>query len=260
MSCKLPMPWGWFAAALLTVSVAVAQQNQRPDGSTYTPGTFYPPYSGGGGYYGGYGGGWGESGGTVAGNYLTGLSRTIRAQGQYNLDTSAATINLAEARKREIDNRKQWTNTYFEMRKINRAYRDAARRPRGTPETWVRLAQEAAPNRLSPGELDPVTGRIAWPPGLMGNEFKSDREKLDPLFADRALKHGAIGVETHARIRDNIDQMFANLKARIRQYNTNQYLASRNFLTSLRYEATLPTTGYAETASRAPVPPPVRAN
>lgn len=238
MSCKLAVHGGWLAAALLTVSVAVAQQNQPPTGRTYIPGTFSQPYySGGGGYYGGYGGGWGwgDSGGTVAGDYLTGLGRTIRTQGQYNLDTSAAAINLTEARKREINNRKQWTNTYFEMRKINRAYRDGERRPRGTPETWVRLAQEAAPNRLSPGELDPP-------------------------FADRALKQGAIGVETHARIRDNIDQMFANLKARIRQYGTKRYLASRNFLRSLRYEATLPTTGYAETASRAPLTPPVRAN
>ncbi|MCH8858930.1 MAG: hypothetical protein IID54_05035, partial [Proteobacteria bacterium] len=138
-----------------------------PRGDSYTPGTFNPPYYGGGHYGGGgYGGGgygyggWGNGGGTVAGNYLTGLGRAIRAQGQYNLDTSAATINLEEARTRQIDNRKLWTNTYFEMRKVNQASRDAERRPRGTPETRVRLAQEAAPNRFSPGELDPVTGVV----------------------------------------------------------------------------------------------------
>ncbi len=185
------------------------------------------------------------------------MGKAIRAQGQYNLDTSAATINLEEARTRQIDNRKLWTNTYFEMRNVNKAYRDAQRPPARSPETWVRLAQKTAPARLSTSQLDPVTGRIAWPAGLTGPAFKSDREKLDPLFADRALAHGAIGVETHAEIRQLVDAMLASLKARIREFNTDQYLASRNFLTSLRYEATMPTTGYAETASRAPVPPPV---
>lgn len=263
MSCKLPKPWGWLAACLLLVSSAAAQQSQPPAGNTYIPGTFSRPYYGGG--YGGYGGGgygyggWGFGGGTVAGNYYSGLGRAIRAQGQYNLDTSAAAINLQEARSRQLDNRKQWTQTYFEMRDINKAWRDKQRQSVESPEAWVRLAQRTAPSQLSASQLDPVTGAIAWPPGLDGPTFAGDREKLDPLFADRARAHGAIGVETHAEIRGLIDQMLAKLKDHIREYNTDQYLASRSFLTGLRYEATLPTTGYVETATREPVPPPVKA-
>lgn len=269
--CKLPK---WrrrlavcmsLAVCLLLAPSALAQQNNPPQGSTYVPGTFNPPYYGGGGYggYGGFGGwgfgGWGY-GGTVAGSYLNGLGRAIRAQGQYNLDTSAAAINLEEARQRQIDNRKLWTKTYFEMRDINKAWRDSQRQPVESPETWVRLAQRTAPSELSTSQLDPVTGRIAWPPGLAGPEFAEQRKQLDQLFTDRALAHGAIGVQAHSEIRSTINAMLKELRSRIREYETDMYLNSRNFLTSLRYEATLPTTGYTETAARQPVPPPVPSN
>lgn len=268
MSCKLPRQWGWLAAFVLLTCVAMAQQQKPPAGDTYIPGTFSPPYYGGGyggGGYGGYGGGfgyggWGFGGGTVAGNYYSGLGRAIRAQGQYNLDTSAAAVNLEEARTRQIDNRKQWTKTYFEMRDINKAWRDKQRPPVESPETWVRLARNTAPDQLSTSQLDPVTGRIAWPIELSGSMFQSEREQLEPLFADRAVAHGAIGIEKHAEIRKLIDQMLATLKSHIRDFPTDRYLACRNFLTGLRYEATLPTTGYTETAAREPVPPPVPSN
>lgn len=256
MPCKLPKHSGTFVAALLLASLAVAQQQSSPDGATYTPGTFNQPYYGGGGngggYGGGYGWGWGGGGGagsTAAGSYMTGMGNAIRAQGQYNLDTSAAAINVEEAAKRDIENQKLWTQTYFEKRRINQAYKDSQKRPR-SPDSWVRIAQEAAPNRLSPSALDPVTGQIAWPPGLQGPEFQSDRQKLDRLFADRAMVSGAIGVDVHGQIRAAVNAMIATLKSRIRDYETSQYLNSRNFLTSLAYEATLPTTGYTATASR----------
>lgn len=257
MFCRPSKCWGWLFAMPLLAGMAVAQQAASTSGATYQPGTFYRPYyGGGGGYYGGYGGwgygGWGFGGvgSTAAGSYLTGMGNAIRAQGQYNLDTSAAAINLEEAQKRSIENQKLWTQTYFEKRRINQAYQDEQRRPPPPPDTWVRLAQEAAPARLSPGELDPVTGKVNWPPGLLGQEFQPDRDKLDVLFADRALARGAIGVQKHSQIREAIDNMLAELQSRIRNYNTNQYVNSKNFLTSLRYEATLPTTGYEATASR----------
>jgi hypothetical protein len=255
----------WSVAALLGVMLAIASQARAqqavvpqgaaPAGATYVPGTFYPPYyGGGGGYYGGWGGwgfgGWGwGAGSTAAGSYLTGLGNAIRAQGQYNLDTSAAAINLAEAAKRDIENQKLWTQTYFEMRNINQAYRSAQRRPPAPPETWVRLAQNAAPDRPSPGELDPVTGKIHWPAGLLGGEFKAYRDRLDALFADRALAAGAIGADMHALIRDTLNQMLDELRSRIRNFETSQYVAARRFLISLRHEATLPLADYSSTAS-----------
>ena len=94
---------------------------------------------------------------------MNGMANVVRAQGDYNLNTSAAYVNLEEAERRDIENRQAWTQAYFEMRRTNAAYRDAERGPKGTPEDWVRFAKEAAPSRLSPGEIDNISGQIAWP-------------------------------------------------------------------------------------------------
>ncbi len=256
MFCKPSSLVSAFAVGLLVASVALAQQRSE----TYQPGTFYPPY-GGGGYYGGYGGGgwgWGNNlgvGSTAAGSYLTGLGNAIRSQGQYNLDTSAAAINLTEAQRREIENSKLWTETYFEKRRINQAYRESQKRPAGNAETWMRLAQVGVPSRLSPSVLDPVTGRITWPAGLSDPAFNSDRAALDRLFADRALAHGAIGPQAHSEISQSVNRMLATLKSSIKQYDTNQYIELRSFLNSLAYEASAPNPGFEPTAGITPPSP-----
>ena len=70
---------------------------QGPGG--YVGGVGVMPYYGGfgGGGYGGWGfNDWG-AGSTPAGSYLTGMANAIRAEGEYNLNTSAAAINLEEA-------------------------------------------------------------------------------------------------------------------------------------------------------------------
>ena len=248
-----------FAAGLLVASLALAQQQSE----TYRPGSFNPPYNGGG-YYGGGGwggggwGGWGSNmgvGSTAAGSYLTGMGNAIRAQGQFNLDTSAAAINLTEAKRREIENSKLWTETYFEKRRINQAYQESQRRPAGDSETWMRLAQVGVPSRLSPSVLDPVTGRITWPAGFSDSAFKNDRAALDRLFADRALAHGAIGSQMHSEISQTVNRMLATLKSLIKQFNTNQYVESRSFLNSLAYEASVPNPGFEPTAGIAPPSP-----
>ncbi len=225
-------------AGLLGVSTADAQY----PGGYVVGGVGAMPYYGGG--FGGFGFGfnnWGP-GSTVAGSYLAGLGEAIRAEGEYNLNTSAAAINLAEARRREIENRKLWTNTYFEMRRINQAYRNPPR-PQVPAETWARLARDAAPDRVPNHMLDPVSGAIIWPSALQGNEFAPERDVLEQMFSQRAMSHGAIGVEGHATIRKAVDDAMAKLKAQIRQIDTANYLEVRNFLRSLGFEANFASAG-----------------
>ena len=69
-------------------------------------------------------------------------------QGQYNLLSSEAAINLEEANRRDIENQAKWTNTYFEMRKVTRPTRNRrglCRRLRKPPR---QMAHAAAPARL----------------------------------------------------------------------------------------------------------------
>jgi hypothetical protein len=195
--------------------------------------------------YGGYPWGWGWNnpgiGSTAAGSYLGGLGAAIRAQGEYNLMSSQAAINLQEAQKRAMENQVLWTNTYFEKRRINQAYQAAQRAPRRTPEDWVRLASEAAPARLPPTALDPVTGQIAWPSALQMEFFAPDRARLDALFVQRAAAEGAVGIAVYGQIRQAVDEALEKLRSQIRVIDTRRYLEARNFLTSLAREADFPT-------------------
>lgn len=234
--------------AILTVAATPLAAQTTSSASTSSGRTPYPapPYYGYGGMGyggGGYGWGWGTTGGigsTAAGSYLGGLGMAIRAKGQYNLMTSQAAVNLAEARKREMQNQVEWTNTYFEKRRINQAARAAERGPKLSEKDWVQMAQNAAPKRLESDALDPVTGQINWPPALRAEIFAEDRETLDQLFTQRAQVDGAIGMQAYSQIRGAVNDALAKLKSHIRNIDTQRYLQARTFLTGLAREADFP--------------------
>ena len=112
-----------------------------------------------------YGGGWsGYSGGTTAaGSAMNGMASVISAQGQRNLSNSAAAVNMTQAQKNEIENRQQWTNTYFDMRRVNQQQAAAVRGPSPTMEQIARMAKSARPKQLGSNQMDYVTGQLRWP-------------------------------------------------------------------------------------------------
>ena len=71
-----------------------------------------------------YGGG---GGGTAASNYMYGMSSVIQSEGAYNLMTAQAAIAAQQAEAQYLQNRLAATQTYFEMRKMNKQYRDEER-------------------------------------------------------------------------------------------------------------------------------------
>ena len=178
---------------------------------------------------------------TVGESYARGMSDVIRSRGQYNLDTSAAAINVSQARSNEIKNYRDATNTYFEMRAANRAYRAAARPKRATSEDWVRWAKEGAPKPLSPGEFDPVTGKINWPVMLKADEFAKYREQLDELFAKRASSD-SLSIQDFIEVDKISKALLEELKAHIKDVPPDLYIASKEFVKSLAYEVRRPST------------------
>ena len=183
-------------------------------------------------------GGWPGYGGasTAAGSALNGMASVISAKGDYNLSTSAAAINMTQAQKQEIENRQQWTNTYFDMRATNRKSREAERSPRPTMEQLVKMAQEGVPKPLGPGQMDPVAGRLNWPSALQQASFDSQREQVDQLFATRA-KYGGLSYADQLAVRQTVETMFGELKSQIRDIPPQDYVACRNFLNSVTYAA-----------------------
>jgi multidrug efflux pump subunit AcrA (membrane-fusion protein) len=179
---------------------------------------------------------------TPAESAARGMADVARAQGQYNLATSAAAINMTEAQRNYMRNRDEWTNTYFQMREANRQYR-AAKNRKPTMEQLVRFAQAGKPDRLSPSELDVVSGDISWPGPLETDAFSEHRKTLEALFAKRA-ESGTLGFDDQDQLRQVTSAILARLKQQLRDGKIRQmdYIGSKRFVESIAYEGRRPVT------------------
>ncbi len=187
-----------------------------------------------------WGGDWGRyHSSTAAEGYQRGFADVVRSAGAANLMNSAAAKNVEEARSQYIDNRLKATKTYFEMKRYNKDYKDATSKPRPTSEQLFRLAKDATPKRLSPAELDPVSGKITWPQVLQTASFATYRESLDALFADRANAAGRVDFEQLQAIRKSIRDLQAELRGQIRDIPPQVFSSTNSFLRQLEYEAQL---------------------
>jgi hypothetical protein len=169
-----------------------------------------------------------------------GMSEVMRAQGYQNLQNSEAAKNWEDAKTLNIQNRLRWTEAYFDMRKENRDKRAEEAGPRVTQEQAIRMARMAAPPRLGSTQLDPVTGHIQYPLVLTDDGFKPYRERLDPLFAQRAAAGGSIQYSDYVTIQQTISKFIDALKQRVTDYPAGEYGRARTFLDSLAREASMP--------------------
>ena len=181
-----------------------------------------------------WGGGYHSS--TLEEGVQRGYADVVRSKGMANLFNSEAAINLTEADKKYLGNRLTATQTYFEMRRYNQEARKAERSSPLSTEQYVRLARAQAPARLSVSELDPFTGKINWPLALRREKYDKLRSGIETLFQARA----AGTVLADDEISQLTSQFLAELKADIASFRQTEYIAARNFITSLAFEAQQP--------------------
>jgi hypothetical protein len=174
---------------------------------------------------------------TVQEGIQRGFADVVRSAGQYNLDTAQANVVNQQAVSAYLDNRMKGTDTYFQMREANRQYRRQLETPPLSSQQLYRIAAEQAPKALSSSELDPLTGQIAWPLVLQGNEYEEMRTKMEGLFT---LRNKTGDSQYVFQIQDEANAALAQLKANIRDYPANEYLQSRKFLESLAFSARAP--------------------
>lgn len=194
-------------------------------------------WGGWGGGYGGWGGGWAS---TAQQGADMGLAAVVRAQGYANLQNSEAAKNWEEAKTMEMQNRLRWTETYFEMRKVNRERRADEAGPPITHDQAIALAKMKAPPRLQSTQLDPVTGHIEYPLILTSSVYQPYRDRLDSLFATRAASGGSIRYDDFKAIETTVSQFIEALKKNVSEYAAGDYGTARNFLDSLVNEARSP--------------------
>lgn len=190
------------------------------------------------GYYGGgYYPGWGYSSSTVAEGALRGEADLVRAAGDNAYMNSLAAINNQVALKKNIENRQQWVETYFSMRRTNDAYRASQRDPIPSLGQSQAIAKMLAPQRLNGNQLDPLTGKLNWPAALQADEFALARRQLDRIFANRDLASAGVGNTTDAQVSAITSEMQAELKSQIKTMSPSEYLAAKKFIDGLGYEA-----------------------
>ena len=182
------------------------------------------------GQYWNYGGGHAS---TAAEGYANGLGNVVRSQGIYNQLTAQAAISAEQARQLQLDNKLKATQTFFEMRRMNREYTAAERGDNRTNK----YTSPPPRRRLSVSQLDPVTGQITWMPVLMDQAFAPYRDELQSLFTLRAQHQG--GDVTFTQVRRVTDAMNAELKKQINYLQPQDYINARRFIDTLADESRL---------------------
>ncbi len=189
---------------------------------------------------GGWGPGWGGGyhASTAGEGYMRGMGDLVRSAGAANLMNSEAAINYEDARSKNLDNRLKGTQTYFEMKRINREARQGTDfRAAPTAEEMFRMNSALKPKALSTNDLDPVVGTISWPSVLQDDLYKADRAALEAVFANRAEHNGHMSREDSLALQQAGDSIRAKLKSQVRKVSANDYIAANRFLRSLLHEA-----------------------
>jgi hypothetical protein len=224
---------GLFQLGLLELGVVRAQYAYRPYGAVAPYGAAY-----------GYGGGW-AAGSTAAGSYAAGMGQLIQAQGAYNQMTAQAMIPYEQAKSMALDNKLKSAQTYYELQRMNRE-QQAAQKER-EKKIWTTKVPPPKIPRLSPSQLDPVTGQIFWPPVFMQPMFDLPRKQLDDLFVAK-VKDPTLDLYGQARglafsMRDQYDTLRNTM-------TTSEFFANRHFLESLAEEPRY--IGYQDATASAP--------
>jgi hypothetical protein len=193
----------------------------------------------------GAGGGGGSAvgnapGATVEGDITRGLASMVAAQGEANLRNSQAAINLQTANAMGIDNRLRWTETYFEMRRVNQAARALEAGPLVTSDQAIQMAIMQRPPRLTSRDLDPVTGDITWPMALNDPVYSEPAKTIEECFQARAKSGGYVTFEQSELLENAIKDLVGQLKSNVAKYAAGKYGKARTFLDSLRQEFEMP--------------------
>ncbi|RMG40294.1 MAG: hypothetical protein D6725_03690 [Planctomycetota bacterium] len=182
-----------------------------------------------------YGGSWwgGAYGGV--GDIYRGMAAIIDARANLLRAQSEALINIEEARSRYIDNRVKWARFYLDWRRMGEQRRkDYWAEKRAARDRYLAMIRQREPERLTPSQLDPVTGHINWPVILTDPRFAKPRKKLEELFALRA--YAGPTPDFSRQVRKYVDQMRSELLAMIRDLPANEYMHARRFLDLLARE------------------------
>ena len=181
---------------------------------------------------------WGWSGGyyhasTAQEGEARGMADVIRSQGQANLLNSAALGNIEDARSKNIENRVQATEAYYQRKQIRQDYLE-------DKENKDRYALQQSLDRrrvkpLTSQQFDPSTGQITWPGLLRMSEYAKYREPLDELFTKQA-QSGSVSHDEYVAALQASKSLRAQLKKDRGEYPAKVLSQAIRFVLKLNHE------------------------
>jgi hypothetical protein len=232
-----------FTSALVLVlhSSAFGQSYVLQDGSAAGDSFQNPSYGSGYGGNGGYGG----SPGTFEGSVLYGLGAFARGVGEYNYYTGMAVREMEGARTVAIKNHKSAVESWHTLRKAHWDRRAAEwEKEKLTPAEVAHVVKVSRPDRLTPAQYEPATGKITWPTALSGVEFAAERAALEEAFAARTARDAGPDSAFYDQVRQLTERMLTKLRRNNEQggkLTPMQFIAGKKILVGLRYESHTPT-------------------
>ena len=211
---------------------SAAQTTGFWEGSGYTPPWEIP---------GGYGYGYGSYSGTYEGSVLNGLGAFARGAGEYNYYTAMAARELEEARTLAIKNHKVAVENWHSLRRAHLERRQAEwDAEKLTPEQIAHVVKVSRPDRLTPAQYEPATGKLTWPASLMGAEFAAERAQVEEAFAKRTAKDAGPDSAFYDEVRGLTEKMLGKLRQKTSEMSSLQFIAGKKFLMGLKYESHTP--------------------
>lgn len=170
---------------------------------------------------------------TVAEGVLRGQAAWWRGYGQYLYLRGQGAICWEQARAQYLCNYDNAVADWYARKQLNYLFRF------GTPSTPSAVAQRNHPKpKAKPQLVIRVSpdGQVYWPDLLTTDEYAEPRQALDKLFRTRAA--GSLTSLKQA-IAKEAGKLHLELRDRIKEYSSADYLAARKFIEGLRHETPL---------------------
>ncbi len=136
-----------------------------------------------------------------------GQLEALRGEGMYFRSLSAE--HFQNALHREMDNRKESVEDYYELRELNKRER-ARLKPyhhHSASDSPEKVAAVIADHRLSDKQYDKKTGKIFWPKPLDSPKLAKFRSPIDKAFARRANTKEAYTKLDHYQVQRMVNLM-----------------------------------------------------
>ncbi len=176
-------------------------------------------------------------------NGQTAYSNAVRAEAELTMARAEAAEQYAKAAEYNERARQQYLENKARYDEIRRQQRAAieARKQKEREEQRIRASRRPPPKkptelnpRLSPDQLDPLSGEIHWPDSLMSSAYEEDRRVIEGALRRQA--EDGPSERTARIINDAALRMRTIVSSQIGDLGFETYSANRRFLNSLAVE------------------------